>query len=185
MKHSLLSVQDSGDVLPRYRGTPIDTLLTYHNLGETHGVHKRTELLIGMCMDHRIRLRILSNFAYVLRTGGANLRPLEFQVSFAIAVKGVRVLCLIGHGDCGMVGLASKRDVLVRGLIENAGWEQHQAEDYFDQHASRSEVGNALEFVCSEAQRLRKRYPGIMVAPLFYGVEDGRLYQIDEGSEVR
>ncbi len=185
VERSLLSVRDSGDILPRYRDTPIDVLLAYHNLGQTHGVHLQAKLLIGMCMDHRELLRIPSNFAYVLRTGGANLRPLEFQVSFAIAVGGVRALCLIGHDDCGMVDLASKREVLVQGLIENAGWDRHQAEDHFDQQASRFEVGDALEFVCSEARRLRRRYPRIMVASLFYVVEDGKLYQIDEGSEVR
>ena len=185
MDRSLVRVAELGDVLPAYRGTPVGELLAYQNLQAAHRRYDRAELLIGMCMDHRKRLRIPPNFAYVLRTGGANLRPLEFQVSFAIAVGGVRALCLIGHNDCGMVGLASKHEEFVRGLVENGGWDPRQAEEHFDEHASRFEVGNPVEFVCSEARGLRKRYPGIMVAPLFYAIGDDNLYQIDEGNSVR
>ena len=174
MDRSLVRVAQPGDVLQAYRGMPVGELLAYQNLQAAHRRYNRAELLIGMCMDHRKRLRIPPNFAYVLRTGGADLRPLEFQVSFAIAVGGVRALCLIGHNDCGMVGLASKREEFVRGLIENGGWEPRQAPVHFDEHASRF-----------EAWGLRKRYPGIMVAPLFFAIGDENLYQIDEGDSVR
>jgi carbonic anhydrase len=37
-----------------------------------------------------------------------------------------------------------------------------------------------VEFVLSEAQRLRERYPRVMVAPLFYQVGEGLLQQITE-----
>ncbi|MDI6768869.1 MAG: hypothetical protein QMD04_04260 [Anaerolineales bacterium] len=43
------------------------------------------------------------------------------------------------------------------------------------------EIGNEVDFVLSEAKRLRLRYPGIQVAPLLYRIEDGLLYLLREG----
>ncbi len=63
------------DIILQYRGTPMAELLSYQNLGEPHCHCTEAELLIGMCMDHRLQLRIRSNFAYVLRCAGGN-RPL-------------------------------------------------------------------------------------------------------------
>jgi carbonic anhydrase len=42
------------------------------------------------------------------------------------------------------------------------------------------EIGNEIDFVLSETQRLRTRYPKIQVAPLLYKVEDNLLYQVKE-----
>ena len=42
------------------------------------------------------------------------------------------------------------------------------------------EIGNEIDFVLSEAKRLRLRYPKIQVVPLFYRVEDNLLYLINE-----
>ena len=39
-----------------------------------------------MCMDNRKHLHIPDNFAFIIRSGGANLRYSEFKVSYAIAV---------------------------------------------------------------------------------------------------
>jgi carbonic anhydrase len=69
------------DFLPQYRDTPVGRLLEYHNLRCSFPVYEKAEILIGTCMDHRIRLRIPDNFAYLLRTGGGNLRYIEFNVS--------------------------------------------------------------------------------------------------------
>ncbi len=44
------------------------------------------------------------------------------------------------------------------------------------------EIGNEVDFVLSEAKRLRLRYPKLQVAPLLYRVEDGQLYQLREGT---
>ncbi len=60
-------------------------------------------------MDNRKQLNIPNNFAYILRTGGGNLRYSEFKISYAIAVGGVKALALIGHNRCGMVNLMNKR----------------------------------------------------------------------------
>mgnify|MGYP001062133278 FL=1 len=42
------------------------------------------------------------------------------------------------------------------------------------------EIGNEVDFVLSEVQRLRLRYPAVQVAPLLYRMEDNRLYSVLE-----
>jgi carbonic anhydrase len=176
----LVSVAHTDDIFPPYRGTPIGRLLEYHNLDRPFVAYTQAELLIGMCMDNRKHLHIPDNFAFIIRSGGANLRYSEFKVSYAIAVGGVRAIALIGHTNCGMVDLVARKDAFVRGLVENAGWGAHEAESHFEQFAPMFEIGNAIDFVLSEAVRLRVRYPGIRVAPMLYRVEDNRLYLLRE-----
>lgn len=176
----LLSVQATQDIPPAYRDTPIGRLLEYQNLGRAHASYDRAELLIGMCMDNRKHLRIPDHFAFIIRAGGGNLRQSEFKVSFAIAVGGVRHLALIGHTQCGMVNLAGRREQFIQGLVEGAGWTTAQAAEHFQQFAPMFEIGNEVEFVLAEAQRLRRRYPKIVIAPFIYRVEDNRLYLVDE-----
>ena len=173
-------VGDASDILPEHRGTAVGDLLAYHNLGAPHRHHTKADLLIGMCMDHRLQLRIPSDFAFVLRCAGANLGMLEFDVSFAIAVGGVRSVCLIGHDACRMVDVASKREAFVSGLVENAGWNRQRTEEYFDEHSSRYGFGDVADFVWLEALRIRRAYAGICVAPLFYSLDDRRLCQLDD-----
>ena len=179
MTTKLVPVGSRCDIFEEYRETPIADLLAFHNLGVPHRHYTRAQLLVGMCMDHRLRLRVPRNFAYVLRTGGANFRGLEFQISFAIAVGGVRAVCLIGHDECGMAGLASRRESFVEGLMENAGWQREAAEKHFDALAARFETSDSAEFVLSEAERLRRQYPEMLVAPLLYSLGDGALNQIE------
>jgi carbonic anhydrase len=175
----LVPVRSRYDVCEQYRETPVADLLAFHNLGASYRRYTRAQLLIGMCMDHRLRLRAPPNFAYVLRTGGANFRGLEFQISFAIAVGGVRAVCLIGHDECGMAGLALQRESFVEGLMENAGWRREAAEKHFNALADRFEIAYAAEFALSEAERLRRQYPAVLIAPLLYSVSDGTLSQIE------
>lgn len=178
---ALLPVHHRDDILAVYRTTPVADLLAYHNLRTPHRNHVRAELLIGMCMDNRIMLRIPDNFAYVLRAGGANFQRIEFKVSYAVAVGGIRTICLIAHDQCGMVNLRARRDVFVNGLVENGGWERQEAERHFALSSALFEIHDPVEFVLSEAQRLRERYPRVTVAPLFYQVGEGLLHQILEG----
>lgn len=180
MTAALQQVFSAADILPQFRHSPVGLLLEYHNLGRPFEVHASAKLLVGMCMDNRKMLRLPDNFAYVLRAGGANLRRLEFKVSFAIALGGVRAVALIGHDDCGMVGLRQRREAFIRGLVDNAGWTTEAAGAHFDEHAAHFEISDAAVFVREEAQRLRRRYPGVLVAPLFYLVRDGRLCHVRE-----
>ncbi|HAP01379.1 MAG TPA: carbonic anhydrase [Bacteroidetes bacterium] len=176
----LIPVLKDEDILPEYRNTPVGRLLEYHNLNRPHDVYARAQLLVGMCMDNRKHLNIPDNFSYIIRSGGANLRYSEFKVSFAISVGGVQHIALIGHNHCGMVNVASRRVEFVKGLVENAGWEEDKAEEHFMNYAPMFEIGNEIDFILGETRRLRSRYPKIQIAPMLYLVEDNKLYFIRE-----
>ena len=176
----LLSIASREDIPTRYRETPIGLLLEYHNLEREFDSYTNAELLIGMCMDNRKHLHVPDNFAFIIRAGGANLRYSEFKVSYAIAVGGVRCIALIGHTQCGMVNLNARKGQFVQGLVDAAGWQPQSAEQHFTSFAPMFEIGNEIDFTLSEVQRLRLRYPKIVVAPLLYRVEDNRLYLIQE-----
>lgn len=177
---NLIAVNSREDIPEIYQNTSIELLLQYHNLGKTQEAYSSAQLLVGMCMDNRKHLKIPDNFAYIIRSGGANLRYSEFKVSFAIGVGGVSAIALIGHTQCGMVNVMAKKDLFINGLIDNAGWNEQQAEEHFNQYAPMFEIGNAAEFILMEVERLRNRYPKIPVAPLFYRLEDNKLYFLKE-----
>jgi len=176
----LLPIVSAEDIPPTYRETAIGRLLEYHNLGRPHEPYSSAQLLIGMCMDNRKHLRIPDNFAFIIRSGGGNLRYSEFKVSYAIAVGGVRCIALLGHDQCGMVNLVKRKEQFIQGLVENAGWTLQSAEEHFNGFAPMFEIGNEIDFVLSEVQRLRLRYPKVLVAPLLYRMEDNRLYLVQE-----
>jgi len=176
----LSKVEKVEDLFTRYRHTPIELLFQYHNLHKPRRRYEQAQLLIGMCMDNRKTLRIPDNFAYILRSGGANLRYSEFKVSYAIAVGRIKSIALIAHNNCGMVNLVSKKQAFIEGLVESAGWDRERAEEHFMHYGPMFEIGNETDFVLSEAKRLRLRYPTIQVAPIYYKVDDNMLYQIAE-----
>jgi len=180
----LLPVTSKSDIPSLYRETPIGRLLEYHNLRRSHESYTKAELLIGMCMDNRKHLDIPDYFAFIIRTGGANLRYSEFKVSYAIGVGGVHALALIGHTQCGMVNLVARKEQFIHGLVNNAGWKREAAEEHFLQNAPMFEIGNEIDFILSEVQRLRNRYPKILVAPMIYRIEDNFLYLVQEHQEV-
>ena len=68
------------------------------------------------------------------------------------------------------------------GLRGRGGWDRDWAEQHFLHFSPMFEIGNEVDFVLSEAKRLRLRYPKILVAPLLYRVEDNRLYHLREGT---
>lgn len=160
--------------------TPIGLLLEYHNLNRPLEIYDKAQLLIGMCMDNRKHLRIPDNFAFIIRSGGANLRYSEFKVSYSIGVGQVSHIALIGHNNCGMVNLISRKEEFIDGLVNFAGWDKDKAEEHFYHYAPMFEIGNETDFILSETKRLRLRYPKIMIAPLIYLVDDNKLYFIKE-----
>lgn len=178
MKHKIISVVKKQDIPKEYRNNPIGLLLEYHNLNRQFDTYSQAKLLIGMCMDNRKHLHIPDNFAFIIRSGGANLRYSEFKVSYAIAVGKVSHIALIGHNHCNMVNLVSRKKEFINGLVELAGWRKEAAEEHFMNLALMHEIGNEIDFIISEADRLSKRYPKIKVAPLYYKVEDNQLYCI-------
>lgn len=176
----LYAVTSDKDIFPQYVDTPVQLLFRYHNLSIPFQKHVKPELIVGMCMDNRKQLTIPDNFAFVIRSGGGNLRFSEFKVSFAIATGEVTTLALIAHNNCGMVNLMGKKDKFIDGLVKFAGWEKQKAEEHFMQFAPMFEIGNEIDFVLQEAKRLRDKYPKILVAPLMYLLEDNKLYQLKE-----
>jgi len=89
-------------------------------------------------------------------------------------------MALIGHNQCGVVNLITRRYQFTQGLVENAGWEKEIAKEHFTRFAPMFEIGNEIDFVLSKAKRLRLRYPKVQVAPLMYKVEDNLLFLIKE-----
>lgn len=176
----LKEIKSIQDIPVEYQNTPIELLLEYHNLGRSFDTYNQAQLLVGMCMDNRKHLRIPDNFSFIIRSGGANLRYSEFKISYAISVGGIRHIALIGHNQCGMVNLAARKDLFIEGMVERAGWETQAAEEHFNHYAPLFEIGNEVDFVISEAQRIRLRYPQITVLPMHYKVEDNMLYLVKE-----
>ena len=111
----LLPVTQLSDIHPTFRGTPIEDLRSFHNFDRPHDSYNTAPLVIGMCMDHRERLRLPKHFVYNLRSPGANLRSSDFHLSYAIAVGGVSAIGIIGHTQCDMVNLISRRETFIHG----------------------------------------------------------------------
>lgn len=175
-----IDINSIEEIPKEYRNTPISLLLEYHNLSRPFDSYTSAQLLVGMCMDSRKHLRIPDNFAFIIRSGGANLRTAEFKVSYAIGVGDVTAIALMGHNDCGMVNLAARKKLFVSGLCKNAGWTAQEAEEHFNAFSPIFEIGNETAFVLSETSRLRLRYPKITVAPMLYDVKTNRLFLLKE-----
>ncbi len=178
MRHKLLTIEKKTDIPKSHRSTPIGRLLEYHNLNRPFENYSQAKLLVGMCMDNRKCLHIPDNFAFIIRSGGANLRYSEFKVSYAIAIGKVRHIALIAHSNCGMVNLVSRKKEFISGLIKNAGWTKEMAEEQFMNLAPMHEIGNAIDFVMSEKHRLSKKYPKVKIVPLYYKIDENKLYCI-------
>ena len=176
----LLPITSLEDIIPEYRDTPIGLLLEYHNLNRPLEIYDKAKLLVGMCMDNRKHLHMPDNFAFIIRSAGANMRYSEFKVSYAIGVGQVSHIALIGHNDCGMVDLISRKNEFIDVLIMTAGWDKERADEHFMHFAPMFEIGNETDFILSETKRLRLRYPKILIAPLIYLVDNNKLYFIKE-----
>jgi carbonic anhydrase len=176
----LFSINKIEDIPEQIRQTPVGELLQYQNMQRELEPCSAARLLVGMCMDHRKHLRIPDQFAYIIRSGGGNLRYSEFKVSYAIATGGVRHIALIGHDNCGMVNLMSRRQAFIDGLVEHAGWDRDFATEHFTQFAPMFEIGNEIDFLLVEAKRLRQRYPRVAVTPLYYRIDTNRLWGVKE-----
>ena len=174
----LRGVASVSDIPRAIRKTPFSDLLRYHNLDESSKKYDKARLLVCMCMDNRKQLRLPDNFAYILRTGGGNIRYREFKISYAVGIGGVRHIVVIGHDNCGMTNLVSKRGAFIKGLMKNAGWSRQKAMEYFVTYAPLFEIGNEMDFVIAEARRLNFKYPKVKVLPMFYRIADGKLYLI-------
>ena len=178
LSYRRLSVTCEAEIPESLQDTPIGSLLRYHNLEAPLKEPARAKLVIVMCMDHRKQLRIPNRFAFMLRTAGARITDNEFKLSYPIAITGIRHVALIGHTQCGMQGLETRREQFISGLVETAGWDRERASLHFDVNVARYAIPDAQDFVRDEARRLSIDYPGVTFVPMIYQVEDFRLYLI-------
>lgn len=173
-------VRASWDVPARWRETPVEDLLAYHNLGKPFRRHERAGILVAACMDPRVSFRLPEGFAYVIRVGGANLTPVVFNVSYAIAVKGVAFAAVVGHTGCGTVGLLAKRAEFVEGLVSRGGWTREAAEKHFDLEAPFYDLADPATYALRSAKRLATEYPRLSTVGLLYDLSDGMLSVLEE-----
>ena len=176
----LITINSPADIPKKYQATPIGLLVEYQNHIRKHDSYAAAQILVGMCMDNRKALDVPENFAYILRTGGANMRASGFKISYAIAVGAVRHIAIAGHNHCGMVNLMQRKEAFINGLVSGAGWDREKAENHFLNLVPMFEIGNEIDFVLSEVRRLRAEYPKITIAPLLYRIENNHLSFIKE-----
>lgn len=174
----LKSVLTEKDIPKEYKSTPIQKLLRYHNLNRPLDKYEHAELGIIKCIDNRERLNIPSNFAFIIRTAGAKIHNGEFNISSPVALNNIRYFAIIGHTDCAMVSLLSKRNRAVRGLAKNAGWSLGEAERHFLYHAPVFQTESEVSSVYSESKRLKSLYPKVNFVPMIYKVKDHLLYLV-------
>ncbi len=178
-RYELKEISSEADIPQHLINSPYADLLKYHNLQSNFKDYDNPQLAIVMCMDNRKQLNIPNKFAYILRTAGARITGSEFKISFAIGFGDIKHVALIGHTNCGMVNLTSKKEKIVQGLIENAGWSKEQAENHFISFAPFFEIENETDFVVSESYRLKEKYPKVSFVPILYKLEDNKLYLIE------
>ena len=177
--HKLKNISYEKDIPEYLLNTPIAELLKYQNLSASFKEYEKAQVAIVMCMDNRKQLNIPNKFAYMLRTAGARITGTEFKLSFTIGFGDIKHVALIAHTNCGMVNLTSKKDKVVQGLIENAGWTKEQAENHFNSFAPFFEIENEIDFVVSESKRLKEKYPKVVFVSMVYKIEDNLLYLIE------
>ncbi len=180
MTRNMICITHEMDMPEEYRDTPIERLILHHNLNHGPERHEKADMLVLMCMDNRQQLRVPRNAAFFLRNSGGTQNGVSFSISFAVAVAGIRYIAVIGHSDCMMVNLGKRRKDFVEHLSEQFMWDRTEAENHFSDMCGQFNKADAAFSVISEAGLLRSAYPGVIVVPLFYSVEDHMLYIIEE-----
>jgi carbonic anhydrase len=181
----LIETNTPDDILPVYRGTPVEDLLRYHNMGKALPADNTTpKMFVAMCIDFRKFLVIPNDYAFIMRTAGARLKGNEFELLYAIAVGGVSTVVLIGHTDCGMTRVLNQREQFVSGLGQRAGVAPDKAEELFDTYASGYAIEDPVKAMVAQAIDLRGLLNDVMLAPLLYRVSDNRLVQILEPQAI-
>lgn len=178
----MICITDEMDVPQVYRDTPVERLILNHNLNLRPDRYERADMLVLMCMDNRQELRLPQNSAFFVRNSGATQNGVSFSISFAVAVAGIRYIAVIGHSDCMMVNLEIRKKEFVENLSERFMWDRAEAERHFTDMCAQFTKTDVVDSVIAEADFLRSQYPGVIVAPLFYSIEDHMLYLIEEES---
>lgn len=174
----LKTVRTDADVLPEYRGTPVVGLLIAHNHGESAEPGGSASMVIITCMDFRLLLRIPEEGAFVIRTAGAAPEPALSNIAFAVAVAGLRTICIIGHTDCAMARIGVAAESFIAHMIETEGWPADRSRQMFESLQRIFAIDDPVAATWQRAAWLRQQFPSCLVAPLLYRVEDHALLQI-------
>jgi len=174
----LLPMENMDAIPTELQESPISRLIGYHNIGKKLDNYNYPLVLICTCMDYRIKLQIPNNFAFMIRTAGANMSSCKFDISYAIAVGGIRHIALIGHNDCGMANLSRKEELFIEGMVRNAGWDKTRALEYFRQKEQECTILKETDYIYNQAEELSREFPGVKVIPMLYRIEDNLLYLI-------
>jgi len=180
-ENTLVPVLRKDDIPDCYKHTPLEKLLLYHNLNYPFGSYSNAEMLIVMCIDNRMQLHLPDNFSYIVRNGGAKINTVLFPLSFIVATTGAKTVAVIGHSDCRMRDLETHRLGFISGLTEQ-GWTKKRAENFFVEMKPSFAIKDVASSVLADVRTLRSRYSNLLVAPLYYSVEDKKLYLIKEGN---
>lgn len=178
-KYNLKAIRSKKDIPKKYLNTPIEKLLSYHNFKSP--LESYNEAIIGIikCIDNRERLNIPINFAYIVRSAGAKIHNGEFNLSVPIALNNIKYFAIIGHTDCRMVNLFSKKTKVIKGLAKNTGWSTEEAKRHFLTNAPIFQTENERISVYKEQERLKIIFPKVTFVPMIYKVEDSKLYLVE------
>ncbi len=176
---NLLPINSIDDIPIQYQNTPIGLLLGFHNLKIKSEAFEDAQILIGMCIDNREQLNLPQNFAYVLRSPGANFDQDAFAISYAVAVGGVRYFALIGHNDCGMVKLSQDRRTYLDGLEKAGNWKKEDAINFYESNLVEYGLKNEIDILKRQTAEIRDLYSKVVTVPMLYRVEDKKLYLIE------
>ena len=174
----LQPITKEADIPKILLGTPFEELIKYHNLKKTINKCEKAQMVIVTCMDYRVNLHVPEQFAYVVRTAGANIKGLEFSIAFASSMAKLNHVAVIGHTNCGMVKLHTKEEKVVCGLVENVGFSKDEASKHFNECKNSFGIDHEASFVIDQCKALDKKYPKVTFIPFIYKVEDNLLYMI-------
>jgi carbonic anhydrase len=176
---TILPIRAWWDVPAEWRETPVGEFIAYQNLARPHVRPERATLLIGTCMDGRIVLKVPRGFAFILRTAGAIMAPVEANLSYVLATRDVRYVAVVGHTDCYAVGLDRRRDEVVAGLVR-AGWDRARAIRHADEEVIPRGIDDPVASALREARRVADDFHGVQAAALLYDSDAGTVSLLRE-----
>lgn len=175
----LIAIDSVEDVPGSIRGTPFEDLITSQNFFDADTKTSETGLIIGLCTDYRAQGHLPKNCAFVVRAPGANMQDSEFSIAMAIAA-GMSNMALVVHNRCVMSNPFDRREAFVSTLIRDHAWSSDKAETFFEQKAGTLEIEDPINFALSEATRLKTLFPNLRVVPLYYNVDNDRIFLIKD-----
>ncbi|MBY0549772.1 MAG: SulP family inorganic anion transporter [Candidatus Obscuribacterales bacterium] len=178
-QNRLVGIERIEDIPGSIRGTPFEDLLACQNFFDPDAKTSGTEMIIGLCTDYRAQGHLPKTCTFVVRSPGANMQDSEFSIALAIS-SGVKFMALVVHNRCVMSNPFERRERFVTMLQEEHAWSAEKAETFFEQKAGALEIEDPIDFAISEASRLRTLFPSLRVVPLFYNVDNDKMYVIKD-----